>query len=196
MKIKFKDNGTCMTFTNSGKLIAKFKTPYEPVFNNQYGTSLSLDGGFLFIGTWRKGLFCYSTSTGELIWRHNPSGIRQIIAFKEFILVEMHGRGIFKRRLKDGKIIDIFKMTAIDFLFYLNRNQIFTGPKNNNYFVMTPKLKIIRKISRNTIDPENHLSLIINGCKKSGKSLIIWGFKQYLHGKYDKSKAIPFKVRL
>ena len=185
-----------MTFTNSGKPIAKFKTACEPFSSHQYGTPLSLDERFLLIGTWRKGLFCYSTETGKLIWQHGPGGVRQIIVFKDFILVEMYGRGVFNRNLKDGKIIDVFKMTAIDFLFYLNKNQIFTGPKNNNYFVITPELKIIRKINRNDIDQENHLSLIINGCKMSGKSLIICGFKQYPHGRYNKGKPVTFRVKL
>ena len=59
--------GMLTVINQDGGIVNTFTTPASVAFNRQYGTPISPDGKYVFIGVWEKGLFCYSISDGELV---------------------------------------------------------------------------------------------------------------------------------
>lgn len=117
------------------QIVAYFKTVASPAYNAQYGTPLSTDQQFVFIGNWEKGLYCYSLLERQLIWKVGPGRVRQIIVTDKNLVVEMAGRGIYQRDGQTGELLQVVKMSAIDTFRPLGSHELFAGPSRGKYTV-------------------------------------------------------------
>ena len=91
--------GMLTVINQDGGIVNTFTTPASVAFNRQYGTPISPDGRYVFIGVWEKGLFCFSISEGRLVWKQGPGKVRKILVFDTVVIVEMCDRGIYRRNI-------------------------------------------------------------------------------------------------
>jgi len=194
IKIDFEPNGKCNVRSLDGSLITSFPTSYELAFNSQYGTPISQDEKFLFIGTWYNGLYCYEISTGKLLWKKGPGRVSTIIPIDNYVIVEMQGRGIHKRNIQTGDLVAELKMSGIASLFQIDENEIFAGPKRNRSFVyQIPELIEKQTILNSVLNPYECLSYVILDCHKAEGHLVVSGWEEYPHKDYLQKGSKSFE---
>ncbi len=75
-------------------------------YNGQFGLSVSLDGRFVFVQSWDKGLFCYNAQTGELVWRSKRRfGITNIYVNETTVLCHQHDKALQLLDIETGEVI-------------------------------------------------------------------------------------------
>ncbi|MFD2935363.1 PQQ-binding-like beta-propeller repeat protein [Spirosoma flavum] len=131
--IEYDVDGYLTGIDPQGETVAKFKTVASVAYNAQYGTPITKDGQFVFIGTWERGLFCYSIKDQRLIWKQGPGRVRHIILVDSSLIVEMAGRGIYKRDATKGELLQVLKMPSIDRFTQLNESELLAGPLRGKY---------------------------------------------------------------
>ncbi|WP_347490982.1 hypothetical protein ABDB91_07435 [Desulfoscipio sp. XC116] len=183
-------NGFCQVFSKSEDVISEFPTVCKVVEHTIYGTPISPDGKYLFIGTWDKGLFCYDIDNRNLKWKKTPAKVRQVIAKDEFLVIEMCDRGIYKRHIETGELLSEIKMSNIRFMYRISDNEIFTGTKRDKYFIyeipsLTEK-SVMKKSSLTNINIYEAIN-ILDAKKENGK-LVISGTEF----EYSSEDAIDF----
>jgi len=194
IRIDFEPNGKCTVLSQDGSLISSFQTPYELAFNSQYGTPISNDDQFLFVGTWYNGLYCYEISTGNLLWKKGPGRVRTIIPIDNYVIVEMQGRGIYKRTIQTGDLVTVVKMSGIENLFQISENEIFAGPKRNRSFVyQIPELIEKQTILNSVLNPNDSLTFVILDCHKAEGHLVVSGWEEYPHKDYLQKGSKSFE---
>jgi hypothetical protein len=190
-------DGNLSVINKDNEHLLKFHTKASVAYNRQYGTPISPDGRYVFIGTWEHALFCYSLESGTLVWKQTPGKIRNIIVHENLLFVEMADRGIYVRDLDSGKLLQEIKMSSIDSFFLLNQTELFAGPKNGKYFLFEiPFLKIKTEIKTKSLNIHNSLSFIILDVYYKDNDLMIKGWEQYKDGNYKDSKQTSFERKM
>ena len=180
MRIRFNNAGQCTVANEDGRVLSRFATEWEPAFNRQYATPLSPDGSLLLIGTWSRGLFCYRTIDGTLLWRAGPGRVRQLAVANGTVVAEMAGRGVYQRQLKDGIIVRTIPMSGITSFFQLGPFELFVGPRRGRYFLLElPQLTVRSTIPHHILNPKRCLSFMILSCRRVGAGLEISGWEEH-----------------
>lgn len=92
---------------------------YATSYLAQFGMSVSLDGRFVFIQTWDKGLFCYCARTGETVWRTKRKfGVTSIVVNEKTLLIHQHDRALQLLDIETGEVLKE-KKPANDWGFYV-----------------------------------------------------------------------------
>jgi hypothetical protein len=189
--------GNLSVINKDDQQLLKFHTKASVAYNRQYGTPISPDGQYVFIGTWEQALFCYSLDTGTLVWKQTPGKVRNIIVHENLLFIEMADRGIYARDLNSGKLLKEIKMSSIDSFFLLKKIELFAGPKNGKYFLFDiPSLKIKTEIKIKSLNIHNCLSFIILDVYYKDNELMIKGWEQYKNGNNKDSKMIWFERKM
>ena len=82
------------------------KNDLNNAYNGQFGLSVSLDGRFVFVQSWEKGLFCYNAQTGELVWRTKRRfGITNIYVNEKTVLCHQHDKALQLLDIETGEVI-------------------------------------------------------------------------------------------
>ncbi|RAJ89770.1 hypothetical protein LX87_05669 [Larkinella arboricola] len=131
--IEYDVDGYLTVYNRDDKKVAEFKTVSSIAYNAQYGTPITEDGQFVFIGTWERGLFCYSIKDQQLVWKQGPGRVRQILLMDSCLIVEMAQRGIYKRDVKTGELLQVLKMPSIDRFSQLSESELLAGPLRGKY---------------------------------------------------------------
>lgn len=131
--LQYGADGYLTVCNHEGEKVAEFQTVASVAYNAQYGTPASKDGQFVFIGTWERGLFCYSIKDQRLIWKQGPGRVRHIILVDDNLIVEMAGRGIYRRNINTGELLEVLKMPSIDKFSQLSESDLLAGPLRGKY---------------------------------------------------------------
>ena len=82
------------------------KNDLNNAYNGQFGLSVSLDGRFVFVQSWEKGLFCYNAQTGDLVWRSKRRfGITNIYVNEKTVLCHQHDKALQLLDIETGEVI-------------------------------------------------------------------------------------------
>ena len=82
------------------------KNDLNNAYNGQFGLSVSLDGRFVFVQSWEKGLFCYNAQTGDLVWRTKRRfGITNIYVNEKTVLCHQHDKALQLLDIETGEVI-------------------------------------------------------------------------------------------
>lgn len=196
-RIEIDSSGTYNFFSADGDLLSSFPTVYERAFNRQYGTPVSPDDKYLFVGTWYNGLYCYDITMCKLLWKKGPGKVRRIIPTEYYVIVEMCDRGIYKRNIGTGEVVTELKMSGIECLFQISNNEIFTGPKRNIYYVyQIPDLIEKHAIPGSILNPNVCLSQKILDCRKLEDYIVVSGFEEYPNMNYSQKGVRWFEQRI
>ena len=187
------EGSLCQTLTGTGDLVATFDTVFVPAFNSQYSTPLSPDGERLYVGTWRRGLFCYDTRSGEILWRQGPGKVRQVDVVGADVIIEMADRGVYRRNARTGELLGQVKMGSIDAFFRIDSRRVFVGPKRGQYFVLSiPDLCATHVIPAEVLNPDRCLSFTLLEAYSAGASIIVSGWEQYPNMQYTEGPQEKF----
>lgn len=174
----FEADGNVEIHDVRGVRLARFQTVYQPGFNSQYPPPLSPDGAVLYVGSWERGLFCYDVARGSLKWRQGPGRVRGIFPFAGGVVVEMCGRGLYRRLQDTGELVDTAKMSGVEVVRRLSGEMLFAGPLRNRYLVL--ELSTLRRIGSVTdrdVNPLRRLSFVVRDAVGDLDQLIITGFE-------------------
>jgi hypothetical protein len=193
-KLLYNAEGNLTVIGKDDEHLIQFQTKASIAYNQQYGTPISPDGRFVFIGTWEQGLFCYGLENGKLVWKQSPGKVGRIIVHENLLIVEMVDRGIYVRDISTGQLLNEVKMSSMDCFVLVNEKEVFAGPKNGKYFLLDiPSLKINKTISAKDLNINNSLSFIILDVFYKDKDLIIKGWEQYTNGNAADARQTPFE---
>lgn len=82
------------------------KNDLNNAYNGQFGLSVSLDGRFVFVQSWEKGLFCYNAQMGDLVWRTKRRfGITNIYVNEKTVLCHQHDKALQLLDIETGEVI-------------------------------------------------------------------------------------------
>jgi hypothetical protein len=180
------DRSLCRTFSDANMLVAEFDTVYEPAYNAQYSVPLSTDGQLLYVPTWSRGLFCYDTHSGALVWRQGPGKVCQVEVVEDSLVIEMADRGIYVRDARTGRLVKEVKLASIQAFIRVSPTELFAGPKRNRYHLLDlPSLHISHEIPGRTLNPRGCLSFIVLEAHLTGDALVVSGWEQYPDGNYE-----------
>lgn len=192
--LEYDAEGMLTVFGQDGNIVNAFKTPAEVAFNRQYGTPISLDGKYVFIGVWYKGLYCYSIFDSKLVWRQGPGKVRKILVFETELIIEMCDRGIYRRDIAAGAISQVIPMPSIDVFYRTRENELLAGPKYNKCFLYELPTLIARSyFDIRELNVRNCLSFVINGASYIGDDSVIRGFENYADGDHKKNDQVEFE---
>jgi hypothetical protein len=180
------DRSLCRTFSDANMLVAEFDTVYEQVYNAQYSVPLSTDGNLLYVPTWNRGLFCYDTHSGTLVWRQGPGKVRQIEVVGDSLVIEMADRGIYVRDARTGRLVREVKLGSIEAFIRVGPTELFAGPKRNRFYLLDlPSLQVSHEIPGSMLNPRGCLSFMVLEAHLTGDALVLSGWERYPDGNYD-----------
>lgn len=192
--LQYEPEGHLTVINPQGQTVSRFKTVASVAYNAQYDTPISKDGQLVFIGTWERGLFCYSIQEQKLVWKAGPGRVRGILVNGHTLLVEMSGRGVYRRDLYSGKLIEIIKLPSIDTFKQLNANQLFAGPLKGAYWLFDiPSMQPMKQVKTRDLNVNNCLSYVIQDVYCRNQIPLVKGFEQYRGGNYEDKEITAFE---
>lgn len=190
-------SGYCKIYDKQEEVSPQFQTVASVVFNQQYGIPLSLDGTKMYVGNWEKGLFCYETSGGKLLWKKGPGRVRTILIKDSYLIVEMGGRGIYKRDSNTGELLSEYKISFCDEMLYLGNDSILVDPRKGYYRVLKiPELELIHQIHWSLLNPNECLSFSILDAWFIDCYLVIEGWERHKNRNPDDEETNHFKRKI
>lgn len=188
-KLKYENDGNLSVISHDDKVVSSFKTVAQIGYSGQFGTPISEDGKYVFIGTWERGLFCYSLSDGELKWKQGPGKVRLVIPYKNLLVIEMANRGVYVRNADTGELVKVIKMSGIEVFSQISDKEVFVGPKFNKYYIYSlDTLEPLHEIPATDLNINRCLSFVIREVFYKNDELYIEGFEQYKNMTYDQSE--------
>ncbi|GAB3791397.1 hypothetical protein GCM10028818_62150 [Spirosoma horti] len=192
--LQYELDGLLTVIDPQGQTVNRFKTVAHIAYSAQYGTPISKDGQFVFIGTWDRGLFCFSIKEQKLVWKAGPGRVRSIIVNDSFLLVEMACRGIYRRNPCNGELMEIIKLPAIETFKQLNTNQLFAGPLKGAYWLFDlPSMQPMKQVKTRDLNINNCLSYVIQDVYYRDQILLVKGFEQYRGRNYEDKESTEFE---
>lgn len=192
--LQYEPDGLLTVIDPRGQTVNRFKTVASVAYNAQYGTPISKDGQFVLIGAWDRGLFCYSIKEQKLVWKAGPGRVRSIVVNDSILLVEMACRGIYRRKLCNGELIEIVKLPAIETFKQLNANQLFAGPSKGTYWLFDlPSMQRVKQVKTRDLNINNCLSYVIQDVYYRDQILLVKGFEQYRARNYEDKETTEFE---
>ncbi|GAB3284711.1 hypothetical protein GCM10027347_61750 [Larkinella harenae] len=192
--LQYESDGFLTVVDQQGQPINKFKTVACIAYNAQYGTPISNDGQLVLIGSWERGLFCYSIKEQKLVWKAGPGRVRGILVSDDSLLIEMEGRGIYRRNLYSGKLIEIIKLPAIETFKQLNATELFAGPGRGVYWLFhLPSMQPTKQVKARDLNVNNCLSYVIEDVYYRDQVLLVKGFEQYKDRNYEDKATTNFE---
>ena len=192
--LQYEPDGYLTVINSQGQIASRFKTVACVPYSAQYGTPISKDGYLLFISTWKGGLFCYSIQEQKLVWKAGPGRVKNILVSEHALLVQMAGRGIYRRDLYTGELVEIIKLPSIDTFKQLNPNQLFAGPLKGAYWLFDlPSMRPMKRVKTRDLNVNNCLSYVVQDVYYQDQILLVKGFERYREGNYEDEETTEFE---
>lgn len=167
------------------------KNDLNNAYNGQFGLSVSLDGRFVFVQSWEKGLFCYNAQTGELVWRTKRRfGITNIYVNEKTVLCHQHDKALQLLDIETGEVIKE-KTPARDWGFtYLKEGYIICHTSARKWeIIRTEDLETVEEIPDKLFGKGEWC---INSIRLTEENKLVWrGFQNEFDDSNDESEAPP-----
>lgn len=99
-------NGSAVSWTNS----------FFGAYITQFGISISADGRYIFAQTWENGLYCFSSQSGEKIWRtKSKSAVKNVHVNNDTICVNRKDKSLELIDVSNGEAVGERKITIYEF---------------------------------------------------------------------------------
>lgn len=189
--IEFDFNGTCKVFYSDGTV--KNVIIRANVYHLQYGIPASEDGTILFLGNWDDGIWAIDINTNMLRWHIRQKKVRKIFAYDQYITALKQGSSIYKIDIKTGEILAEIRSSTIEKYFKLDNQRVLVDRiKGKLSIVNTQKMIVEKTFSREEVNPNSCLSLIIQKAFYMDGDLYISGFEKFAQGNHQNSEQNEF----
>jgi len=96
--------------------VASWTNSFFDSYITQFGISVSLDGSYIFAQTWENGLYCFSSYSGEKIWRtKSKSAVKDIYVNNNTICINRNDKKLELINITLGEVIGERKLTIHEF---------------------------------------------------------------------------------
>lgn len=145
-----------------------------PLYQGQFGISVSEAHQCFFLQSWKKGLYCCDLHTGAIRWHYRLKHAYELYTYPDSLICHFAEIGLRKLSY-DGAELAAYPMTSPGCCISLDAPYLLVGPKRDAYFVFdTVTMQVIRKIPRRRITPEE--SLVLTEAWGSPDRLTVHGF--------------------
>ena len=191
-KIKFESSGFCNVYLRNGEIF-RHNIGFEMPFNSQFEIPISSDGKCLFLPSWERGVFAFSTMTGEKIWQFKKSGIIRVLLSSHCLLALRYGKELIKLDPYTGEVIQILKSGTLEHIFKIDSRCLFLDRFRGKYSIIdVDTWKPIRSYPNNIVNPHNCLTCCIRKVYLQGNQLCIEGFEEYPEQNYACPGTVTF----
>ena len=167
------------------------KNDLSNAYNGQFGLSVSLDGRFVFVQSWEKGLFCYNAQTGDLAWRSKRRfGITNIYVNEKTVLCHQYDKALQLLDIETGEVIKE-KTPARDWGFtYLKEGYIICHTSARKWeIIRTEDLETVEEIPDKLFGKGEWC---INSIRLTEENKLVWrGFQNEFDDSNDESEYPP-----
>lgn len=163
-------------------------------YNGQFGLSVSLDGRFVFVQSWEKGLLCHDARTGERVWRSKRRfGITNIYVNPATVLCHQRERALQLLDLENGEVVKE-KKPARDWGFsYLREGYILCHTSARSWeIIRTEDLETVETFSDKLFGSSEWC---INSIRLIADDKLVWqGFQNCYDDSVTPPKMLPNRV--
>lgn len=167
------------------------KNGLSNAYNGQFGLSVSLDGRFVFVQSWEKGLFCYNAQTGDLVWRTKRRfGITNIYVNEKTALCHQRDKALQLLNIETGEVIKE-KTPARDWGFtYLKEGYIICHTSARKWeIIRTEDLETVEEIPDKLFGKGEWC---INSIRLNDEGKLVWrGFQNVYDDSVKPPKMLP-----
>ena len=178
-KIICKYDGMCTVYDSAG--LSRSLSVECSSYNSQMGFPVSCDGRMLFTSSWENGLTAYDISSGNVIWRFKRSRITKMIPYNQYIVAERYGKSIIKFDIQTGEVLSEIKSGTVGHkMWELPSPYILVDRIRGKLIVVdTEDMTVKKAYKENIVDPNQCLSLLIQGRRFQDGVLSIYGVESY-----------------
>ena len=148
--------------------------PLDIVYLAQFGLSLTDNGEYFFLQSWERGLFCFATRSGELLWHRKEKRASEVVVHRESVVCRYDHR-ICKISISTGELLSAYPISAEADFVSISDTWILTGPKRNKYLILDENLREIAKIPQKLLNPKAYDHFIIQDAEWTRDGLRITG---------------------
>ena len=170
----------------------KWTTKWISSYNFQFGIAVSLDGKYIFVQTWERGMLCLDSRTGEKIWQtKSKRGITSIFVNDNTVLCHWRERALQLLDIHTGEIL-LEKRPATAWGFTaINHNYIVCRVTARKWEIIdAATLKTKQEISHREFTG-GHEEYCINYIKLVEEEIIVRGFKNVWDETVSPAKILP-----
>lgn len=86
--------------------VSNWTSTFFGAYITQFGIAVSHDGRYIFAQTWENGLYCFSSETGEKIWRtKSKSGIKNVYVNDKTVTANNRGKMLQLINIDTGEVL-------------------------------------------------------------------------------------------
>ena len=177
-KVVCKYDGTCTVYNAAG--FSQNMSVECSVYNRRIGFPISNDGRMLFTSSWENGLVAYDIATNAVVWRLKSSKIKKLAVYATYIIAEKYGKSIIKLDIQTGKVLSEIKSGTISRLWEVHAPYVLVERIKGKLAVVNTEDMTVKKTYKDTVvNPNQCLSLLIQGCQFQDGVLSIYGIESY-----------------
>lgn len=146
-----------------------------PIYQGQFGISVSEPHGCFFLQSWIKGLYCCDLHTGEIRWHYKLKHAYYLHTYPDYLICMFSDIGLRKLSY-DGAELFAYPMTSGYECIALDDPYLLVGPKRETYFILdTITMECVQKVRRKQLSADEHL-ILLDACG-TPKRFIAEGFE-------------------
>lgn len=174
-----------------GGNISQWSSRWFSSYIFQFGVAVSHDGQYIFAQTWKNGLFCLDSNTGELIWKtKSKRGITNIFVNDTTVLCHQHEHALQLIDIKTGEVLQEKRTaTAWGFTAIDHRHIVCQVTAKRWEIIDTANLHTVATFSHREFT-NRHEDFCVNHIEIQDSQLIIKGFKN----QWDLSSNPPSRL--
>lgn len=139
-----------------------------------YGITLSEDGSRFFVQNFEKGLYCFETRTGTMVW-HNKRKKPGHLIVKGEIIICCFGKEVCVLSFLSGEVISQYPLGSSARFYPITDNMFMVGPKKGKYLILDGQFNEVHKFSIALVNPDNLDTCIIRDVDFGADMLIVSG---------------------
>jgi len=175
----------CIVHFRNQSLKKLYNIKFSALSNSLHGVHVSEDGSKLFVDAWengisglKKGISAYDIASDSLIWRLAEGKIGRIFVYPGYLIASKVLANIFKVDINSGAMLSNIKSGTIESLYDLGFPFVLADTISGKLSVIdVEKMLVVKKYSKNLINPSNYLSHVIRDATLRDNILSISGFE-------------------
>ena len=151
----------------------------DTVYLKQFGLTVTSNGEIFFIQSWERGLFCFDTASGTLLWHNDRKKAYELVALREVVVCRFMNHGIEVIDINKGNTISYYPLGSNTIFIPIDDEYYLVGPKRDIYRVLDYNLKETIKLPLKLLNPSQFDTFIIRDAQFTNDGMQIMGFEYF-----------------
>ena len=149
----------------------------EHSYQSQYGVSLTDDGKFFFLQSWKSGLFCFELETGLLVWHCKRKKPCELVVRDKTVICRFMDQCVDAFNVETGELVAHYPLGYDTIFRPLDDDYYLVGPKRGKYLILSGYLREIAVIPYALLNPKMFDTFIVNEACFAAGGISISGFE-------------------